>query len=105
MKEAQDAFGGSLLDQTVVPYVTEVAQSNHSRGPKPGYLFGGSALGLQHGTFQRFDQSTRPQADLYLTCAQALLQTDDPKGGLSAERFNQFNQSAAAFEGLWAPQT
>lgn len=101
LKEAEDGFGGTLLDTMVVPYVTEVAQSNHSRGPKPAFLFGGSKLGLRHGTFQRFD--SRPQVDLFLTCAQALLQTDDPKGGLSAERFNEFNPTASAIEGLWAP--
>jgi hypothetical protein len=101
LKDADDGFGGSLLDSTVIPYVTEVAESNHSRGPKPAFLFGGSKLGLQHGTFQRFD--SRPQVDLFLTCAQALMQTDDPKGGLGEERFNQFNQNAAAIAGLWAP--
>jgi hypothetical protein len=101
MKTTQDAFGGSLLDHTVIPYITEVAQSNHSRSPKPAFLFGGSKLGLQHGTFQQFQN--RPQVDLYLSCAQALLQTDDPKGGLQAERFNQFNPTASAIPGLWAP--
>jgi len=101
LKNADDGFGGKLLDTMVVPYVTEVAQSNHSRGPKPGYLFGGTKLGLQHGTFQKFE--SRPQADLFLTCAQALLQTDDPKGGLGEERFNQFNADASAIEGLWSP--
>lgn len=101
MKMATDAFGGSLLDHTVIPYVTEVAQSNHSRGPKPAYLFGGTKLGLQHGTFQNFQN--RPQVDLFLTCAQALMQTDDPKGGLGAERFNEFNPTASAIQGLWAP--
>ncbi len=103
MKEAQDSFGGSLLDHTVIPYITEVSQSNHSREPKPGFLFGGSALGLKHGTFRRFDGfgEQRPQVDLYLSCAQALMQTDDPKGGLSDERFNDFNPDGAAFDGLW----
>jgi hypothetical protein len=79
-----------------------VGQSNHSRRSKPGFLFGGTKLGLKHGTFQHFTQE-RPQVDLFLTCAQALLQTDDPKGGLEAERFNQFNQNASAIPGLWAP--
>jgi len=101
LKEAEDGYGGRLLDTTVVPYVTEVAQSNHTRRPKPAFLFGGSKLGLQHGTFQRFDE--RPQVDLFLTCAQALLQTDDPKGGLEGERFHEYNPTASAFAGLWAP--
>jgi hypothetical protein len=100
-KMAQDAFGGSLLDYTVIPYVTEVAQSNHSRNPKPAYLFGGTKLGLKHGTFQNFTQN-RPQVDLYLTAAQALLQTSDPKSALAAERFNQFNPNESVIPGLWA---
>jgi len=99
LRDTEDAYGGSLLDHTVVPYVTEVAQSNHWRKPKPAYLFGGGKLGLKHGTFQNFNE--RPQVDLFLSCAQALMQTDDPKGGLGAERFNQFNAGAGAISGLW----
>ena len=101
LKTADDGFGGNLLDTTVVPYITEVAEANHYRSPKPAYLFGGSKLGLQHGTFQRFEN--RPQVDLFLTCAQALMQTDDPKGGLGDERFNEFNPTASAIPGLWSP--
>lgn len=102
LKTAQDGFGGSLLDYTVIPYVTEVAQSNHSRNPKPAFLFGGSKLGLKHGTFQNFTQG-RPQVDLFLTCAQALLQTADPKMALKDERFIQFSANAGVIPGLWAP--
>ncbi len=101
MKDAQDGFGNSLLDTTVIPYVTEVAQANHQRDPKPAYLFGGGKLGLKHGSFQRFQDNRRPQVDLFLTCAQALMQTDDPKGGLGSERFNEFNRNASAISGLW----
>jgi hypothetical protein len=100
-KEADDGFGGKLLDYTVIPYITEVGQSNHARGPKPAFLFGGSKLGLRHGTFQNFSQQ-RPQVDLFLTCAQALLNTADPKTALSDERFNQFNRNAAVIDGLWS---
>jgi hypothetical protein len=103
LKTAQDGFGNNLLDYTVVPYVTEVAESNHARQSKPAYLFGGSKLGLKHGTFQNFSAKPRPQVDLFLTCAQALLGSEDAKGALSAERFNQFNPNAAPVEGLWAP--
>ena len=103
-KKAQDVFGGTLLDHTVIPYVTEVAQSNHSRGPKPAFLFGGNKLGLKHGTFQNFSQQ-RPQVDLFLTCAQALMKSADAQAKLSAERFNQFNKNAAPIPGLWAPPT
>ena len=43
-----------------------------------------------------------PRVDLFLTCAQALLQTADVKTALAAERFNQFNKNGAPFDGLWA---
>lgn len=104
LKAAKDAFGNSLLDYTVIPYVTEVAEANHSRGPKAGFLFGGSKLGLKHGTFQNFSQQ-RPQVDLYLTCAQALMNTADPKGALAAERFISSNANGAPIPGLWAAPT
>lgn len=103
-KTATDGFGGSLLDYTVIPYITEVAESNHSRSPKPAFLFGGTKLGLKHGTFQNFSP-TRPQVDLYLTAAQALMNTADPKTALASERFNQFNRNAAVIQGLWATPT
>lgn len=102
LKNTKDAFGESLLDTTVVPYVTEVAQPNHGRSPKAAFLFGGRKLGLQHGSFRVFD-TVRPQVDLYLACAQALLQTADPLLALRDERFVQFNPSAAPIPGLWLP--
>lgn len=101
MKNAEDGFGGKLLDYTVIPYVTEVAQSNHARNPKPGFLFGGTKLGLKHGTFQNFSQQ-RPQVDLFLTCAQALLQREDAKAALAGERFLMYNQNSNPVAGLWA---
>jgi hypothetical protein len=100
MKASTDVFGGALLDTTLVPFVTEVAQGNSSRHPKPAFLFGGAKLGLQHGTYQNFSQS-RPQVDLFMTCAQALLQTADPAPMLADEPFLQFNPTAAPVAGLW----
>jgi hypothetical protein len=41
--------------------------------------------------------------DLYLTAAQALLQTADPLSVLGDERFVQFNPKAAPIAGLWQP--
>jgi Protein of unknown function (DUF1552) len=99
-KDAQDAFGNSILDHTVIPFVTEVAEANHSRGPKPAFLFGGNALGLKHGTFQNFSQQ-RPQVDLFLTAAQALLKTSDVMPAFAGERFVNFNRDAEVIPGLW----
>lgn len=103
LKTTQDVFGGYLLDTTIVPYVTEVAQVNSSRQPKAALLFGGTKLGLKHGTFQNFAASARPQVDLYLTCAQALLQNADPQSLLGDERFVEFNPKGAPVAGLWEP--
>ncbi len=99
-KTATDAFGNSILDYTVIPHVTEVSGPNHSLSPKPAYLFGGSALGLQHGTFQNFEER-RPQVDLYLTAAQAMFGTSDVMSLLADERFMQFNPDGAVIPGLW----
>ncbi len=99
-KAAQDAFGGSILDYTCIPYVTEVADSAHSRGPKPALLFGGSKLGMKHGTFVN---SERPQSDLYVTVAQAYLKTSDPMSVLRDENFARSNPMTAPIPGLWEP--
>lgn len=102
LKETTDVLGGKLLDHTLVPYVTEVADSSNRRSPKPAILFGGSKLGVKHGTFQNFTP-VRRQVDLYLTCAQALLQTADPLSALGDERFTMFNSGAAPIADLWSP--
>ena len=102
LKTTKDVFGHNLLDYTVIPFVTERADGSSRRSPKPALLFGGGKLGLKHGTFQDFSRAVRPQVDLYLTCAQALLGTADPLSMLSSERFVQFNPKAAIIPELWA---
>lgn len=100
LKTTQDGYGGNILDYTTVPYVTEVGQSNHSRNPKPAYLFGGTKLGLKHGTYQSFNG--RPQADLYLLCAQAIGNTADPKTALAGEKFLTDSKNTGVISGLWS---
>ncbi len=51
LKNAQDAFGNSLLDHTVVPYITEVSETTHTWSPMPVLIFGGKALGMQGGQY------------------------------------------------------
>jgi len=100
-KNAKDGFGNSVLDHTVVPYLTEVGDPSHSRGPKASLIFGGKALGMKGGQFLNFDGNVRPQVDVWLTVAQALLQTDDPLAALPAtEKFNR--SGAGPIKGLWA---
>jgi hypothetical protein len=100
-KNAKDGFGNSVLDHTVVPYLTEVGDPSHSRGPKASLIFGGKALGMKGGQFLNFDGNVRPQVDVWLTVAQALLQNDNPLGVLpTTEKFNR--TGAGPIKGLWA---
>jgi len=100
-KNAKDGFGNSILDHTVVPYLTEVGDPSHARGPKPSLIFGGKALGMKGGQFLNFESNARPQVDVWLTVAQALLQNDDPLGVLpTTEKFNR--TGAGPIKGLWA---
>jgi hypothetical protein len=100
-KDAKDAWGNSILDHTVVPYVTEVGDPSHARGPKPSLIFGGKSLGMKGGQFLNFENARRPQVDVYLTVAQALLGHDDPLGALPAatEKFDR--TGAGPIAGLW----
>jgi hypothetical protein len=103
-KDAKDGFGNSVLDYTVVPYLTEVGDPSHQRSPKPSLIFGGKALGMKGGQFLNFESNVRPQVDVWLTAAQALLQTDDPLAVLpSTEKFDRRN--AGPIAGLWEPPT
>jgi hypothetical protein len=85
-KNAKDAFGNSVLDHTIVPFVTEIAEPNSSRQPKPSLIFGGSKLGMQGGQFLNFS-TVRPQTDLFVTIAQAYLGTMTPLENLNSEVF------------------
>ncbi len=100
-KDAKDAWGNSILDYTVVPYVTEVGDPSHARGPKPSLIFGGKGLGMKGGQFLNFENNARPQVDVYLTIAQALFQHDDPLGALpeATEKFQR--NGAGPIAGLW----
>jgi len=100
-KNAKDGFGNSVLDHTVVPYLTEVGDPSHSRGPKASLIFGGKALGMKGGQFMNFESNVRPQVDVWLTVAQALLKTDDPLSVLpTTEKF--VRSGAGPIKGLWA---
>lgn len=100
-KDAKDGWGNSILDYTVVPYLTEVGDPSHARGPKPSLIFGGKALGMKGGQFLNFENNRRPQVDVWLTVAQALLQHDDPLAVLPAatEKFDR--NGAGPIRGLW----
>jgi hypothetical protein len=95
-KGATDAFGGNLLDHTVIPYVTEIANPSLARSPIPALVFGGRALGMQGGQFQSV---TGLHNNLWATVAQAYLGSN-PLPLLSDEVF--VKNDVAPIPGLWA---
>lgn len=100
LKAAKDIFGGSLLDSTIVPYITETADPTDSRSPLPAVILGGRALGMQGGKFFSFSPS-RSHNDVWMTIAQALLKTNDPLAVLAAEKF--VKTGVGPIPGLWVP--
>jgi hypothetical protein len=100
-KSAIDPFGdgtSTMLDRTVIPYVTEVAQQNHARDPKAAFIFGGRALGVQLGKYVSFEGELRPHVDLWATVAQAFFQSADPMAHLG---HLQFASPPQVIPGLW----
>jgi hypothetical protein len=70
LQSTPDLSGGTLLDNTLVPYVTEVARADHSFDNAPFVVFGGTGVKLKGGQFKRFNPA-RPVNDMWLACAKA----------------------------------
>jgi hypothetical protein len=68
-----DPMGGSLLDRTVIPMITEVAEPAHTREGHAALIFGGSQLGMQGGQYRSVSGIHN---QLWLTVAQAFLGMD-----------------------------
>lgn len=85
LKTTEDAFGNSLLDHTVVPFVTDVAAAGHTNRPLPALIFGGRALGMQGGQYQTFEASPRPFNDVWLSIVQAYFPDVSPLDALKGE--------------------
>ncbi|HEY3500053.1 MAG TPA: hypothetical protein VGK73_35430, partial [Polyangiaceae bacterium] len=103
LKNATDALGGNLLDHTIIPHVTEVAEPSHTRSPLPALIFGGKALGMQGGQFQNLSPLKNHNC-LWVSIAQAYFRTDDPlaaDGPLAEDNF--VKNGVAPIPGLWAP--
>ena len=105
-KTTTDAMGGNLFDNTIIPFVTEVAATGHDHTNMPAMMFGGKALGFKQGQFLTV---SRPLNDLWLTIAQSfgLSTTAAP---LNAEAFVRNTATGNAglppwtgpIAGLWA---
>ena len=61
---------GTLLDNTLVPYVTEVARADHSFNNAPFVVFGGKGVKLNGGRLKKFNPK-RTVNDMWLACAKA----------------------------------
>lgn len=66
------AGGGTLLDNTLVPYVTEVARADHTHDNTPFVVFGGANTRLKQGGLFKKHNPRRPVNDMWLACAKAL---------------------------------
>jgi hypothetical protein len=71
LKATPDLGGGTLLDNTLVPYVTEVARADHSFDNTPFIVFGGPNTKLKQGGVFKKHNPKRPVNDMWLACAKA----------------------------------
>jgi hypothetical protein len=103
-KATTDVYGGNLLANTIIPYVTEVAETTHTWNPLPAYIFGGSALGMKGGQYLN---GSWPMNSFWLTIAQAYFKTTTPINSLPTTvpnvGTNTFVRTGAnPIPGLWA---
>lgn len=79
--EVLEADGSTLLDNTAVAYVTEVARGfDHDQANVPFAVIGGKNLGIPGDRFYKADGPNRPTNDLWLALAPAF-QVDLPTLG------------------------
>jgi Protein of unknown function (DUF1552) len=69
MKTTKDIYGNPLLDNTVIPFFSEVSRATHARDNLPVCIFGGKNLGFKGGQFLKFPN--RPFTDAWLTILEA----------------------------------
>ncbi len=65
----KDMAGATLLDKTLVPYVTEVGTRLHNWNRMPFLLFGGPSTGIMGGQHWRGGGRARSTNDLWMACA------------------------------------
>jgi hypothetical protein len=103
-KASTDVYGGNLLANTIIPYVTEVGETTHSWNPLPAYIFGGSALGMKGGQYLN---GAWPMNSFWATIAQAYFKTTNPLDSIPTMNAdgtkNTFVRTGVApIAGLWA---
>jgi hypothetical protein len=102
LKNTTDVFGGNLLANTIIPYITEVAETSHSWSPMPALIFGGSALGMKGGQYQNFEARTRSYNDMWISIAQAYFKTTTPLNNLPVATEKFVRTGVTPIAGLWA---
>jgi len=71
LSTTQDLAGGTLFDNTLVPYVTEVGARYHNWDNMPFLLFGGQSTGLVGNQLWTATGGNRSTNDLWMACAGA----------------------------------
>lgn len=100
LKDSKDVFGNSLLDNTIVPFVTDIADATHRRSPLPSFIFGGRSLGMQGGQYQNFEPALRKHNDVWLSIAQAYMPDVDVMSAFADEAFAKY--ASGPIPGLWS---
>jgi hypothetical protein len=100
-KSTADVYGGNLFDHTIFPFITDTAEATHRRSPAPALIFGGKALGMHGGQYLNFPSVDRSHNDLWMTIAQAYLNSDDPLQFFADDVF--YKTDVAPIQGLWSP--
>jgi hypothetical protein len=91
-----------LIENTIIAFVTEVAEAAHTRNGHGAFIFGGKALGMQGGRFQAV---TGAHNQLWSTVAQAFLganwrTTIQNAGGATSQQYG-----SNPISGLWTAPT
>jgi hypothetical protein len=94
-----DPMGGGLLERTVIPMITEVAEASHTREGHAAIIFGGNALGMRGGSYASV---AGIHNQLWVTVAQAFLGAD-AVSKLSNEVY--VKTGANPIPGLWVAPT
>jgi len=94
LSTTEELTGGTLLDNTLVPYVTEVGARYHNWDNMPFLLFGGQNTGLIGNQVWRSNGGRRSTNDLWMACASAF--------GLPDFVLGDSDQHTTALSGLFA---
>ncbi len=99
-KNATDAFGGNMLDSTVIPFVTEVAEQNHGRNTKAAFIFGGKSLGMQGASTSTSKVRSGPTSTSGRRWRRRTFRAMTP---CSTSGITSLQSNPSPIDGLWVP--